>query len=229
MKKNALRSFVVMMIAVMVVAMMPVTAHAATKKPAKVKVTSVKVTAVSTSTNNTTMTIKWKKANRATGYIIYAKHGNNPWVKQKKVGRFTRKITLQNTPAGQIYVRVRAVNKKKLGKYSTIKKKYIASPLTLQQYANRIEPSMKYGGSDVDVIYSGNTATYVYDLYNNYGELTSEQLEAVKSQVNTKGATLQSSAKSMISTLKLNAGISGVTVIYKYTYNGETLASFTYR
>lgn len=165
MNKKAIKSLVVMLIAVMFVSMMPVKAFAATKKPAKVKVTSVKITSVSTSNNMTTMTIKWKKAARATGYIVYAKHGDGEWVKQKKVGRLARKLTLKNTPAGQIYVRVRAVNKKKLGKYSAIKSKYITSPLSVQQYVDRVEPSAKnlnlYGGTTSFV---GKQMVVSYDL-----------------------------------------------------------------
>ena len=56
MKKKAVKSIVVMLIAVLVVALTPVTAEAATKTPGKVTIKSVSVSAVSTSTNKCTMT-----------------------------------------------------------------------------------------------------------------------------------------------------------------------------
>lgn len=224
MKRNAIRSLVVMMIAVMVFALTPVPVSAASKAPARAKITSVKVAAVSTSTNKTTVTIKWKKAKRATGYIVWVKHGTGQWVKQIKLGKRYRKLKLMNVPAGQFDVKVQAVNKKKLGKESVVKSKYIVSPMTLTDYANRVEPSMKYGGSDVKISFAGNTVTYTYDLS---GKISS--IDDAKAAINAKASDLKNAATNIINAARLDAGISGVTVIYNYVYNGTTLQSFTFR
>ncbi len=171
MKRKALRSLVVMMLAVMVFAMMPVTVSAATKTPGKVTITSVTSGKVSTSTNKTWVRVKWKKAKNAKGYIIYMKRGEGKWVKQKKVGRLCRSLKITNTPAGRVYIKVRAVNKKKLGKFSAVKTKYIKSPLTLQQYVNKVEPSMKnvkiYGGK---VSFNGKQMIVSYDVYDCFSD-----------------------------------------------------------
>ena len=223
MKRNAIRSLVVMMIAVMVFAFTPVPVSAATKAPAKVKISSVKVAAVSTSTNRTTVTIKWKTAKRATGYIVWVKHGTGQWVKQIKLGKRYRKLKLMGVPAGQFDVKVQAVNKKKKGKYSKVKSKFIVSPMTLTDYANRVEPSMKYGGSDVKISFAGNTVTYTYDLS---GKINS--IDETTAKINANAANLQNAAKSIKDTAYLDAGISGVTVIYNYVYNGKSIAYFRY-
>ena len=223
MKRNAIRSLVVMMIAVMVFAFTPVPVSAATKAPAKVKISSVKVAAVSTSTNRTTVTIKWKTAKRATGYIVWVKHGTGQWVKQIKLGKRYRKLKLMGVPAGQFDVKVQAVNKKKKGKYSKVKSKFIVSPMTLTDYANRVEPGMKYGGSGVKISFAGNTVTYTYDLS---GKIDS--IDDTTAKINANVANLQNAATKIINTARLDAGISGVRVIYNYIYNGTTLQSFVY-
>ena len=223
MKRNAIRSLVVMMIAVMVFALTPVPVSAASKAPARAKITSVKVAAVSTSTNKTTVTIKWKKAKRATGYIVWVKHGTGQWVQQIRLGKRYRKLKLMNVPAGQFEVKVQAVKKKKMGKASNVKAKYIVSPMTLTDYANRVEPSMKYGGSDVKITFAGNTVTYTYDLS---GKIDS--IDDTTAKINANAANLQNAAKSIQDTAYLDAGISGVTVIYNYVYNGKSIAYFRY-
>ncbi len=223
MKRNAIRSLVVMMIAVMVFAFTPVPVSAASKAPGKVKISSVKVAAVSTSTNKTTVTIKWKTAKRATGYIVWVKHGTGDWVKQIQLGKRYRKLKLMGVPAGQFEVKVQAVKKKKMGKASNVKAKYIVSPMTLTDYANRVEPSMKYGGSDVKISFAGNTVTYTYDLS---GKINS--IDETTAKINANAANLQNAAKSIKDTAYLDAGISGVTVIYNYVYNGKSIAYFRY-
>lgn len=235
MRKNALRSLVVMMIAVMVVAMMPVTASAATKAPAKVKITSVKVAAVSTATNKTTVTVKWKKAKRATGYIINVKQGNEELFK-KKVGRMYRKLKLKNVPAGQISITVRAVNKKKLGKSSAIKTRFITSPLTLQQYVERVEPSMI--GKSIGLgkaAFSGNTMVVTYDvfsIYNNAAEvdwnnLTESDKEELRSYLINE-ARAKEQADYYRNRAKLYCGITTFAYTARIVYQGNILASVTY-
>ena len=231
MKRNAIRSLVVMMIAGMVFAFTPVPVAAATKAPAMVKISSVKVAAVSTSTNKTTVTIKWKKAKRATGYIVWVKHGTGQWVKQIKLGKRYRKLKLMGVPAGQFDVKVQAVNKKKKGKYSKVKSKYIKSPHTLASYATSVRPSMKIAAYGVTKTFSGNTLICDYDVakINYRSTLTAEELETIKAQVNADQATKRNETLQDINSMKLDEGISGVTVIYRYIYNNNVLLSFTYR
>lgn len=226
MKRNAIRSLVVMMIAVMVFALTPVPVSAASKAPAKVKISSVKVAAVSKTTNKTTVTIKWKTAKRAKGYIVWVKHGTGQWVQQIRLGKRYRKLKLMNVPAGQFEVKVQAVNKKKLGKFSNVKSKFIVSPMTLADYANRVEPSMKNGGKGVTVSFSGNTITYTCDVS---GEINS--IDEATAAINANAPNLKNAAQKIIDAARLDAGISGVTVVYKYVYNGNSnlLPSFTFR
>lgn len=229
MKRKALRTLIVTLIAVMVVTMMPLTASAATKKPGKVKITSVKYTAVSAATNKCTATIKWKKASNAKKYVVYAKHGTGSWVKQKTLGKSARKLKIVNVPAGQVSFRVRAVNKKKYGKYSAIKSKYLASPLSLQQYADRIKPSMKTNQNGVKIWYSGNSMIVEYDITADVGgvELTQEQKDSLQAAL-ASDANLRSNAVTSKNEFKLNCGIANTKVLIRYLNNGGTVAQVTY-
>lgn len=193
MKRKALRSFIIMMIAVLVVSMMPVTASAATKKPGQVKIVSFKVGAVSKSTNTCTVTIKWKKAKNAKKYVVYAKHGNSGWIKQKTCGKYIRKFKLTNVPAGDFAIKVQAVNKKKLGKFSKAKSKYIASPIYLQQYV-AIRPRDKAD----KFTYTGNQMFYE--------EYLSEEDEP----------SFKSYATSLKNYYKVNCGLSNIKIIVRY-------------
>ena len=235
MKRNAIRSLVVMMIAVMVFALTPVPVSAASKAPGKVKKVSVKVTsAVSTTTNKTTVVIKWKKAKKATGYIIWAKHGTGEWVKQKKVGKRYTKLKLLNVPAGQLDVKVQAVNKKKKGKFSAIKSKFIASNTTFERYVKSInfsylrdiENAAKDKGFTTSV--SGNTVTFTCDLAADGYTLSDSDIAKLEPTASADLAKRNVFAQELQNEIRLDTGISGVKVAFKYMYGAKTVASKTF-
>ena len=71
--------------------LMPMTASAASYKPGKAKITSLTAGKVSKVTNEATVTIKWKKVSKATGYQVYTRNDNGKWVVAKKVGKTAAK------------------------------------------------------------------------------------------------------------------------------------------
>ena len=241
MRKRAIRSLVVMMIAVMVVAMMPVSVSAASKKPAQVKITSLSVGKVSTKTNKCTVTIKWKKAKNATGYIVYAKHGTGKWIKQKKCGKNIRIFKLTKVPAGQLQIKVKAINKKKSGKFSKVKKKFIKSPMTLEQYINRCDPESQnyYYGGGTTLKFGGNTAFFNTDLDEMiasdpdlYGVDLDSWSDYAKAEYKTSIYNnlddMKKDAADIKKDYKLNHGILNVKVVFRYFHHGEVWVSRTF-
>ena len=231
MKKKAIRSLVVMLIAVLFVSMMPVTANAATKKPGKVKITSIKFATVSTKNNQTTVTVKWKKASNAKKYVIYARHDTGEWQKIKTCGKSKRSVKFKAS-AGQIEVKIQAVNKKKKGKFST-QAKFIPSPLKLVDYVNRVEPSLKstkiYNGKPS---FSGNTLTLDYDLAEEYPGYTADELDDIAANYTVELKSdlmgLKNSAQEFVTIAKTNAGITGVKVVARYVYKNKVLTSVSF-
>ena len=175
-KKRTIKGLIVALIAALVVTMMPLTVSAASYKPGKVKITSVKVSAVSKKNNTATLTVKWNKVSKATGYEVYAKHATDTkWYRVKKVGRFYRGLEIKKTPAGKMQVKVRAIRKVKgkvyRGKFSVVKTKFITGKwnLTKAMNANGGKKELKklnnnlakYGAA---MSFSGNTCTMTYKL-----------------------------------------------------------------
>ena len=230
-----------MMIAVMVVAMMPVSVSAASKKPGRVKISSVTAGKVSKADNTYTMTIKWKKVKNATGYVIYAKHGTDGWVKQKKVSKNVRKFKLTKVPAGQTQIKIKAVNKKKSGKFSKVKTKFVKSPLTLQQYVDRVEPSAKYitydghpvsfAGNwmrvDVDIVneYIKLYDLYLDDFYNSADEFLADLDEADKQSLISDLPDYAADSALFAKNMKLDTGIIGIRMMSRYVYDGKEIVS----
>lgn len=184
------------------------------------------------------MTIKWKKAKRATGYIIYAKHGSGVWTKQKKVGRLCTKFKLTKVPAGQLDIRIQAVNKKKKGKFSAVKSRFIASPYTsIAYYDYRVKSKNKFPFitfarkkfTNSSPSLQGNTLILEYDLAANYKQYTDTELNYIatnyKTELKKDFAPLKSGAQEFKNKARLDAGISGVKVVAKYVFNGETVTS----
>ena len=106
---------------------------AASKKPSKVKVTSmVKL--------NQMVTINWKKAKRAKTYQIYVKAGKSKWKKAATVkanGKAVQTYKVTRLNWNTTYkVRMRAVNGKKKGKWSTTYKWKPAKRTTLAACIN---------------------------------------------------------------------------------------------
>jgi len=205
--------------------MMPLTASAASKNPGKTKITSYKVGKYKASTNSAKVTIKWKKAKKATGYIIYGKHGNGNWEKVKKVGRFKNGLIVKKVPAGYVSFRVQPIRKVKgktyKGKMSGVKTKFIKSTLSLEQYVNRFEPSLRNRNVNGAVVtFSGNNAILTFDYTNDpdfAGVNPNNISQAERNQAYAELAELQGTANSFRSTIEANTGIkgAGMTVVMK--------------
>lgn len=238
MKRNAIRSLVVMMIAVMVFAFTPVPVSAATKAPGKVKIKSVKVSNISAYRNTCTITVKWKKAKKATKYIVYMKFGDNQWEKVKKLGRLYRGLRYYNAPCGQVQVKVQAVNKKKKGKFSTVKTKYITSQLTAQQYVDRVEPGVKnktiYGGS---ISFSGSKMIVSYDVNKVFSDASEYNWSAPSAEVKAKlinylnvDAHAKEEADKFRRTFDVSCGIKNFSYTARFVNNGNEIpgCSVTY-
>ena len=228
MSRRRIRSLVIVLVAALIVTMMPLTASAASKKPGKVKITSFKVGAVSTATNKTTVTIKWKKASKATKYEIYEQGYDGTWHKLKTVKKSVRKLKITNVPAGQYNIKIRAVNKKTKGKFSAVKGKFIISPLTLEQYVNRVEPSLKYSKvGPYSLSFTGNTVIFTYEAAPDYPEMTTEQAKAntefhtwlMDNYIN-KNLTL---IRAYVAKLPAGTGIRNLRTIVRCTFNGTEL------
>ena len=227
MRSKRIKSLVILLIAALIVTMMPLTASAASKKPGKVKITSFKVSAVSASTNKTTVTIKWKKASNAKKYEIFEQGSDGVWRKLKTVKKSVTKLKITSVPAGQYNIRIRAVNKKKKGKFSAVKGRYIASPLTLEQYIKRFSPSLQSSvyGSFVRT-FSGNTIYYTFEVtkHDYFAGMTKDEVIAdsyddLLKYINDSKAGMASD----VNNLATSNGIRGGTYVAKCTYNGEQI------
>ena len=108
MKKTA-KTLAMILAVIMVIAMFPMTASAASYKPGRVKITTFKVGTVSKTTNTCTVTIKWNKVSKATGYQVYQLNSKGKWVRLKTLGRFYRGVKVKKVFAGQNKFKVRAI------------------------------------------------------------------------------------------------------------------------
>lgn len=226
MKRKSLRGLIVVMVAALVFTMMPLTASAASKNPGKTKITSYKVGKYKASTNSAKVTIKWKKAKKATGYIIYGKHGDGNWEKVKKVGRFKNGLIVKKAPAGYISFRVQPIRKVKgktyVGKMSGVKTKFIKSKLSLEQYVNKFEPELRNRNVNGAVVtFSGNNAIFTVDLTNDpkFSEVNPYSItQAEKNEVYEALADMQGTATRFRASIEANTGIkgAGMTVVMKF-------------
>ena len=225
MKKRSLRGIVLMLIVALMFTMMPLSVSAASKAPGKTKITTFKVGKYKAASNSAKVTIKWKKAKKATGYIIYGKHGDGEWSPIKKVGRFTRTLIIKKTAAGRVSFKVLPIRKAKgktyNGKFSGVKTKFIKSKLTLEQYVTKFEPSLNNSRiNGALVTFSGNNAIFTVDLDKDPeaakwdpNNITQEQ----KNAIYNKMGEFQGVATEFRTSIENNTGIkgAGVTVVYK--------------
>lgn len=233
MKRKSLRGLIVVMIAALVFTMMPLTASAASKKPGKTKIASYKVSKVSRKNSTATVTVKWKRAKKATGYEVWEKHGTGEWTKLKRVGRLKGGMKIKRAPSGQYSVMVRAVRKVKgktyYGKFSKSKSKFIKSPLTLEQLGN-VYPALKKSSYVYETIsFSGNTAVYTYDVnkipaYSGYTLAYWKTPERRTALYDLAGSLGDAAAKDRES-YRLNTGISGVGIKVRFVHSGTELMS----
>ena len=234
MRRRAIKSALIFMIIAMVFTMMPLTASAASKNPGKTKITSYKVGKVSSSTSLTTVTIKWKKASKATGYEVWEKHGTNDWRKLKKVGRSKKGLRIKNVPTGQYSLRVRAIRKAKgkiyYGKFSAVKSKFISSPMSLEQLANKYPALKNSGDPAVSLTYSGNTAIYTMDILTiNPGWARKTKAEVLSLANNLLGLPEMINAASQYrSEVNSKTGVSNARIRIVFNYKGVYLTSRDY-
>ena len=90
-----------------------VSSYAASKKPAKVKISSLKASGLK-------MTLKWKKAKNAKKYQVYVKMGAAKWALKKTLKKTA--FSMSGAEGTEYCFKVRGVNGKKKGSFSTIKK-----------------------------------------------------------------------------------------------------------
>ena len=90
-----------------------VSSYAAVKKPAKVKISSLKASGLK-------MTLKWKKAKNAKKYQVYMRSGSHAWKLKKTLKK--RVITITGKEGATYRFKVRGINGKKKGSFSTVKK-----------------------------------------------------------------------------------------------------------
>lgn len=222
--KRTAKTLALILALVMVIAMFPITASAASYKPGKVKIAKFTVSSVSKSSNTCKVYIKWKKVKNATGYQVYVKRGSDKWFKQATVGKNIIAYKITNVPAGSYQFKVRAYRKVKkktyVGSFSTVKKKFIKSPLTFAKlpssfYKDSYVPKIE----DVPYTISGNTVTYTEDI-SGYPITEDQVIQWFDDQ-----ASMFKTAKSDI---KKYTGVEGVKFVYNLTNNGAVVYSRTY-
>lgn len=232
MRKTA-KSIALILAVVMIIAMFPLTASAASYKPGKVKITSFKVGKVSSVTNMTTVSIRWKRVSKATGYWVYGRNQNGKWEVLKKLGKNYVGINISQVYAGQRSFKVRAVRKsgKKIykGAFSAVKSKFIASPLNLEQLTRlegeRAEYSETIDGITVNVSIKGNNARMTYAMS---GDGSDKPDDAAISNFFSGIESRKSDFLSICRAARVDAGVKGVSVTVAMSYNGEELKSVTY-
>lgn len=237
MRNKAIRSIVVVMIAALVFTTMPLGVFAASKNPGKAKITSFKVGKVSKKTSKTTVTIKWKKVSKATGYEIWAKHGTGKWRKLKTAGRIFSRAKISNVVSGRYSVKIRAIRKYKgktyKGKFSKVKTKFIKSPLTLQQFGNKYPAIKKSSDPSETISFSANMAIFKYDISKipEVSYVPKEYWESPEGRTalyDMIGKEYSKTAVKDKNNFKYNTGVSNVTIKIRFTYGSTSLIDRTF-
>lgn len=187
-------------------------AEAASKKPAK-------VTGAKAVRKANTIYFSWKKAKRATKYQVYLKKNKGKW--KKKVTTKAKKVRVANLKWNtKYYIKVRAVNGKKAGKFSETWYGRIGKKITLQSLAKK--GSVKKTFADVEKQYSsdefstkltasGNTLCYTMKL--KYA-LTASQKTALKKELakQFKVSSMKKEMKADIKKMEYDTGLSGIRI-----------------
>lgn len=224
MRKSA-RTLALILAAVMIIAMFPITASAATYKPGKVKITTFSVSKVSKTKNTATVTIKWRKASRATGYRVYEyNRAKEEWKLLKKLGKNYVGIKIYKVYAGSRKFKVCAV--RKVGKKiyegpAVIKTKFITSPLTLEKLYKLEGEETEDSDGMVYTGIKGNKITIKTTLpagSNRPDDATiQEYFNSAKSYI-----------KSICKNARLNGGVKGTSGVVTLYLGDELLGSKTY-
>lgn len=224
MRKSA-RTLALILAAVMIIAMFPITASAATYKPGKVKITTFSVSKVSKTKNTATVTIKWRKASRATGYRVYEyNRATGKWKLLKKLGKNYVGIKIYKVYAGSRKFKVCAVRKvgKKIYKGpAVIKSKFITSPMTLEKVYKLEGEETEFSDDTVAVSVKGNKITIKTTLPAGSNRpddaAIQEYFNSVKPDI-----------KSICKNARLNAGVKGTSGVVSLYLGSELLGSKTY-
>jgi hypothetical protein len=221
MRKSA-RTLALILAAVMIIAMFPITASAATYKPGKVKITTFSVSKVSKTKNTATVTIKWRKASRATGYRVYEyNRATGKWKLLKKLGKNYVGIKIYKVYAGSRKFKVCAVRKvgKKIYKGpAVIKSKFITSPMTLEKVYKLEGEETEFSDDTMAVSVKGNKI-------NIKTTVTARPDDAA---IQNYFTSMKSSVKSICKSARLNAGVKGTSGVVSLYLGSELLDSKTY-
>ena len=227
--RRTAKTIAIVLAAVMIFTMFPLTASAASNKPGKVKIKSFKVSSVSSISNTATVTIKWKKAKKATGYWVYERQPDGSWKILKKLGKRYSGLRIYNESAGQRAFKVRAVRKVKKktykGSFSAVKSTFIKSPLTLEQLSriegdpNEYTEKLDNNGSTCYFKVTGNNVAVSYKFVGDASK---------KPDANSFFDAIKSDMLSICRDARLQSGIIGVKVNVSLFYNGENLGSRAY-
>lgn len=224
MRKSA-RTLALILAAVMIIAMFPITASAATYKPGKVKITTFSVSKVSKTTNMATVTIKWRKASRATGYRVYEyDRKDGKWVLLKKLGKNYVGIKISKVYAGSRKFKVCAI--RKVGKKinmgpAVIKSKFIASPLTLEKLYKLEGASTEVNNDPLFLNIKGNKITLQY-------RLPSGSDRPADSDVNEFIDSWKADIKQECKSARLNGGVKGTSGTVAVYLGDELLGQKTF-
>lgn len=223
MRKTA-KSIALILAVVMIIAMFPITASAASYKPGKVKITSFKVSSVSKKTNTATVTIKWKRVSKATGYWVYQRQPGGKWKCIKKLKKSYSGINIKKVYAGQNYFRVCAVRKvgKKTykGAFAT-KSKFIRSPLTYEKALKIIGEDTEYSEGTISVSIKGNKIFVV-------NRLPAGSSRPDDSEINTFIEDMEKAIASDRKSAKLYLGVTDVSGTVKVYLGEEIIGSGKY-
>lgn len=217
---------VAMIFSVMV--FMPEDVSAASKKPGKVNAKATKT--------NQMITVTWKKTKKAKKYQIYLKKGKKKWKKVATVkadGKAKQTYSIKRLNWNTTYqVKMRAVNGKKKGKWSTTYKGKLAKKTTLQAEVNKNPSAQKMlnesvtdlGDFTMTTSVSGNTVIYTFKI-KNANPFSKAKLDSI-----FNSAEMNNTMKSVITEMENGTGIFGIEVLAKVNNSsGTQVASYSYK
>lgn len=223
MRKTA-KTLALILAAVMIIAMFPMTASAASSKPGKVTISKFSVSKVSKSTNTATVTIKWKKASRATGYWVYERQPDGTWKVLKKLGKRYGGIKIYKVFAGSRAYKVCAV--RKVGKKTYLgtaakRSKFITSPLNLEKLYKLVGTSTEVNSDPLFFNVKGNKITLQY-------RIPSGSDRPSDSDVNEFIESWKDDIKQDCKSARLNGGVKGTSGTVSVYLGDELLGQKTF-
>ena len=212
---------------------------AASKRPGKAKVTSV-------TKLNQLITVHWNKTKKAKKYQIYAKAGKKKWKKVATVkanGKSKQTYNIKKCKWNTKYkIKVRAVNGKKKGKWSTIYQGKLDKKTTLQKFLKK-HPSYQWeldqianknsnSIMDADITVSGNTMImkmkYIDTDLSTDNDTRTQVQTALKK--NFLSASMKKNMKKYVKDLELGYGIWELKMkVIVQDSVGTGLFSYTYK